>query len=77
MDRYNLALFLLALAVAPLFFLNGWLSVVACIAIYGLVARLANRDLDRHSGRRGRLHAGVLRQLNGHDAQQSRKQTPR
>jgi hypothetical protein len=62
-DRYNLALFLLTLAVAPLFYLSGWLSVVAAVAIYCLVARLANRDLDRQSGRRCRLHAGVLRRL--------------
>jgi hypothetical protein len=50
-NRYNLALFLLTLAVAPLFYLSGWLSVVAAVAIYCLLARLANRDLDRQRGR--------------------------
>jgi hypothetical protein len=60
MNRYNLALFLFTLAVAPLFYINGWLSVVAGIAIYGLVARLANKDLDRRSRRSGSLKAGIL-----------------
>lgn len=54
MNLYNLALFLLTLVVVPLFFLNGWLSLMAGIAIYCLLARLANKDLDRQSARRGR-----------------------
>ena len=63
MDRYNLALFLLTLAVAPLFYLSVWLSVVAAVAIYGLLARLANRDLDRQRGGRGQLPTRGLRRL--------------
>lgn len=61
MDRYNLALFLLTLVVVPLFFLSGWLSLTAGIAIYGLLARLANKDLDRQRERSRRLRAVVLR----------------
>lgn len=76
MDRYNLALFLLTLAVAPLFYLSGWLSVVAAVAIYCLLARLANRDLDRQRDSRGRLQTDVLRRLDspGHDVRRSGKQ---
>ena len=76
MDRYNLALFLLTLAVAPLFYLSGWLSVVAAVAIYCLLARLANRDLDRQRGRRGQLRTDVLRRLDsaGHDVRRSRQE---
>lgn len=76
MDRYNLALFLLTLAVAPLFYLSGWLSVVAAVAIYCLLARLANRDLDRQRGRRGPLPTSVLRRVDsaaGHDVRPSRQ----
>ena len=76
MDRYNLALFLLTLVVAPLFYLSGWLSVVAAIAIYSLVARLANRDLDRQRGRRGPLRTSVLRRVDsaaGHHVRPSRQ----
>ena len=47
MDRYNLALVLVVLAVVPLFYISIWLSVAAAVAIYGLIARLANQDLDR------------------------------
>lgn len=60
MNRYNLALLLLTLAVGPVFFVSGWLSALAIIAIYCLVARLANRDLDRQSERRRRLYPGAL-----------------
>jgi len=59
-NRYNLALLLLTLTVVPVFFVSGWLSALAIIAIYCLVARLANKDLDRQSGRRRRLYAGAL-----------------
>ena len=76
MDRYNLALFLLTLGVAPLFYLSGWLSVVAAVAIYCLLARLANRDLDRQRGRRGQLRTGVFRRPDsaGHDVRRSRQE---
>ena len=47
MNRYTLALVVLTLGVMPLFYISGCLGVVAVIAIYGLVARLANKDLDR------------------------------
>jgi cyanate permease len=60
MNRYNLALLLLTLAVVPVFFVSGWLSALAIIAIYCLVARLANMDLDRQSGRRHRLYSVAL-----------------
>lgn len=49
MNRYNFALSLLALAAVPLFFVSSWLGGAALIAMYGLLARLANRDLDRPS----------------------------
>ena len=77
MNRYNLALFLLTLAVAPLFYLSGWLSVVAAVAIYCLLARLANRDLDRQRGRRGQLRTSVRSRLDsaaGHDVRPSRRE---
>ena len=47
MDRYNLALVLLIFAVGPVFYISIWLGLGAALAIYGLTARLANRDLDR------------------------------
>ncbi len=47
MDRYNVALVLIMLAVVPLFYISVWLGVAAAVAIYGLIARLANQDLDR------------------------------
>ena len=47
MDRYNLALVMMIFAVGPVFYISIWLGVVAALAIYGLTARLANRDLDR------------------------------
>ena len=50
MNRYNVALLLLALAVGPLFLISGWLSMLAVIAIFWLLARLATRDLDRKRG---------------------------
>jgi hypothetical protein len=46
-DRYKLALLLLALAVIPLFYVATWLGVAAVIAIYSLIARLANQDFER------------------------------
>jgi len=60
-NRYNFALLVLALAVVPLFYVSGWLGVLAAIAIYCLVARLANNDLDRRSRHNRRLHSGILR----------------
>jgi hypothetical protein len=50
MNRYNLALLLLALVAIPLFYLSGWLGLTALMAIYALLTRLANKDFDRHSG---------------------------
>jgi hypothetical protein len=61
-NRYNLALLLLTLGVIPLFYISGWLSLVAVIAIYCLLARLANKDLGRHR-RHNRGHAEVPRRL--------------
>ena len=75
MDRYNLALFLLTLAVAPLFYLSGWLSAVAAVAIYCLLARLANKDLDRQRGGRGQLPTGVLRRLDSANPEVRRSRT--
>jgi hypothetical protein len=46
MNRYNLALLLLALAVIPLFYINLWLGIIALIGVYGLLARLADNDLN-------------------------------
>lgn len=48
-DRYKLALLMLALAAIPLFYLNIWLGLAATVAIYGLLVRLANRAFDRQS----------------------------
>jgi hypothetical protein len=46
MDRYNLALLLLAVAAIPLSLVSIWLGLAALVAVYGLLARLANRDFD-------------------------------
>ena len=75
MNRYNLALLLLTLAVAPLFYLSSWLTLVVAVGIYCLLARLANRDLDRQRGRRGQLGTDVLRRLDsaGQDVRRNRK----
>jgi len=51
MNRYKLALISLTLAAVPLFYVSVWLGVAAVIAIYGLTARLANRDFDRRHGK--------------------------
>ena len=58
-DRYKLALLLLTLAVIPLFYVSIWLGLAAVIAIYSLIARLANKDLDRQR----RKHMSPLRHL--------------
>ena len=58
-DRYKLALLLLTFAVIPLFYISTWLGVAAVIAIYSLIARLANKDFDR----RFRTHSSPLRHL--------------
>ena len=50
----------LTLAVIPLFYVSGWLGVVALIAIYSLVTRLANKDFDRLSGRGSGLHPDAV-----------------
>lgn len=52
-NRYNLALLLLTLAVIPLFHASIWLGAIALVAAYGLVARLANRDFDRQHRKGG------------------------
>lgn len=59
MDRYNLALVLMIVAVAPAFYISVWLGLVATLAIYGLTARLANRHLDRQF----RKHVISVRQV--------------
>jgi len=46
-DRYNLALLFLTLAAIPLFLFSLWLGIADLIAIYALVARLANKDAGR------------------------------
>jgi hypothetical protein len=48
-DRYKLALLLLAIALMPLFYVSIWLGTAAAIAVYALMARLANKDFDRQS----------------------------
>ena len=69
MDRYNLALLVFTVVVLPLFLVSGWLSLIAAIAIYCLLARLADRDLDRR--RTGRLRPLVIRrpERGGHAGQ--------
>ena len=52
MDRYGVALLLLALAVVPLAYVSIWLGVAAGIAVYALLARLAAKSLERKSHRR-------------------------
>ena len=61
MDRYTLALVLIILAVAPLFYMSIWLGLPAAVAIYGLIARLADRNLDRQV----RKHARRVRHVQG------------
>ena len=51
LNRYNLALLMLALVVGPLFYISSWLGALAVVAIYCLIARLASNDLDRHEPR--------------------------
>ena len=46
-DPYKLALLLLAIAVIPLLYVSIWLGLAAVIAVYVLIARLANKDFDR------------------------------
>jgi len=48
-DRYKLALLLLTIAVIPLMYIHIWLGLAAVIALYALIARLANKDFDRQS----------------------------
>jgi len=57
--RYTIMLVLLALALAPLFYLSVWAGLAALVAIYALVARLANKDLDRQH----RKKVDLLRRL--------------
>ena len=44
---YKTVLLLLTLAIAPLLYVNGWLSLAAAIAAYVVAAKLANRQFDR------------------------------
>jgi len=44
-----MALLLLVMAVMPLFYLSTWLGFAAVIALYALMARLANQNFDRQS----------------------------
>jgi hypothetical protein len=60
-NRYNIALSLVALAAIPLFHVSGWLGSTALVAIYVLLTRLANNDLDRLSGTRSASPPGVVR----------------
>jgi hypothetical protein len=46
-DRYKLALLMLTITVIPLLYIRIWLGLVAVIALYALIARLANKDFDR------------------------------
>ena len=59
MDRYNLAFVLIILALAPLVYVNIWFGVAAAVVFYGLIARLAHRDLDRQRWK----HTSSMRQL--------------
>jgi hypothetical protein len=56
-DRYKLALLSLTVVLIPLFYVSMWLGVAACILIYSLIARLANKDLDRQN----RIHLTTRR----------------
>ena len=58
-DRYKLALSLLTLSLIPLFYVSIWLGLAAVIAIYSLIARLANKDFDRQRGK----HVSLLRNM--------------
>jgi hypothetical protein len=58
-DWFKLVLLLLVLGIIPLFYVSTWLGVAAVIAIYGLIARLANKDFDRRFG----THRSPLRHL--------------
>jgi hypothetical protein len=51
-NRYKLALFVLLIAVVPLFYVSIWLGLAALIAGYALTARFANKDFDRQSLKR-------------------------
>jgi hypothetical protein len=50
-DRYKLALLSLTVVLIPLFYVTLWLGVAACILLYSLIARLANKDFDRQHRR--------------------------
>lgn len=54
-DRYKSALFLISIGAIPLFYVSIWLGLAALIAIYSLVARFANKDLDRQSPEKRKL----------------------
>ena len=44
---YKTVFLLLTLAIVPLLYVNGWLSLTAAIAAYLVAAKLANRQFDR------------------------------
>jgi hypothetical protein len=52
MNRYGVTLLLFTMAIVPLAYLNIWLSVAAGVVVYGLLARLAAKDLERKSRQR-------------------------
>ena len=47
MNRHDVALLLLTLALLPLLYVSAWFGIAVALASYMLVARLAGRDLDR------------------------------
>ena len=59
MNRYDVALLLLTLALLPLLYVSAWFGIAVALAGYMLVARLAGRDLDRLS----QLRKSALRNL--------------
>jgi hypothetical protein len=46
-DLYKLALLSLTVVLLPLFYVIMWLGVAACILLYSLIGRLANKDFDK------------------------------
>ncbi len=60
MNRYNVALLIVTLALIPLFYVSGWLDAIALITIYIFLTRLANSDFDRLSRSRSTLRADVI-----------------
>ena len=65
MDRSNLVLGLFVLAIGPLIYVNLWFGAVACVPLYGLIARLADRDLDRRRRKNTSSKPQLMRRHHG------------